>query len=365
MSPRLECCGIRYTFDAVIRTFTPVPSLPYTFDAELKAASRDVALQGFLSRSSLSWRRDQRLEEFGANEMVIPLPSPYRLFFEEAIHPFYVFQYFSVAIWSADGYYSYSIIIFLITMVSISVNVRLTYTNRLRLASLAHFDESVKVRRKILTVSYFCHLDIVAHYLAAACFIIPRLRFFPPLFHRSLLSTSLYQLSHSSPNTQESMYKTKISPFTALQMIPPGGGSQLASSKDLVPGDLVEVTNGILPCDLVVLSGECVVDENMLTGEAVPVRKVAYSIQSDGLKTFDPDVLAGTTLFGGTVVAQAKGAARGKPCIGMVCRTGFSTAKGTLLRQILHPKPHQLKCVLRCSLMDIRFAFFFKLQLEC
>lgn len=26
----------------------------------------------------------------------------------------------------------------------------------------------------------------------------------------------------------------------------------------------------------------------------------------------------------------------------MACRTGFQTAKGSLLRQILHPKPHQL-----------------------
>jgi magnesium-transporting ATPase (P-type) len=37
---------------------------------------------------------------------------------------------------------------------------------------------------------------------------------------------------------------------------------------------VVVVKNGVLPCDLVVLQGEAVVDENMLTGEAVPIRKV-------------------------------------------------------------------------------------------
>ena len=49
--------------------------------------------------------------------------------------------------------------------------------------------------------------------------------------------------------------------------------------------------------------GEAIVDENMLTGEAVPVRKVSYSPAVDGLN-YDPDVLKSCTLYGGTTVAQ-------------------------------------------------------------
>jgi len=39
------------------------------------------------------------------------------------------------------------------------------------------------------------------------------------------------------------------------------------SSTQLVPGDLVHVTTGLLPCDLSLLEGGCVVNESMLTGE--------------------------------------------------------------------------------------------------
>lgn len=39
------------------------------------------------------------------------------------------------------------------------------------------------------------------------------------------------------------------------------------SSTKLVPGDLVEITDELsIPCDLVLISGESVINESMLTG---------------------------------------------------------------------------------------------------
>lgn len=49
---------------------------------------------------------------------------------------------------------------------------------------------------------------------------------------------------------------------------------QYANSNDLVPGDVIKVPdNCTIPCDLILLSGSCIVNESMLTGESIPVIK--------------------------------------------------------------------------------------------
>ncbi|GLC61164.1 hypothetical protein PLESTB_001725200 [Pleodorina starrii] len=118
-----------------------------------------------------------------------------------------------------------------------------------------------------------------------------------------------------------------------------GGEVVRLSSACLVPGELVVVGPGTLPCDMVLLRGECIVDENMLTGESVPVRKVCYNPVADGL-SYEPEKCPACTLFGGTVVAQAR-APRGQKAVAMVCRTRFYSAKGQLLRSILFPREHE------------------------
>ena len=42
------------------------------------------------------------------------------------------------------------------------------------------------------------------------------------------------------------------------------------SSTDLVPGDVYEITDpglSLFPCDSLLLTGDCIVNESMLTGE--------------------------------------------------------------------------------------------------
>ena len=49
-------------------------------------------------------------------------------------------------------------------------------------------------------------------------------------------------------------------------------------SEELVPGDIIVVpNNNLMPCDAILLSGTCIVNESMLTGESVPVIKNAIS----------------------------------------------------------------------------------------
>lgn len=46
-------------------------------------------------------------------------------------------------------------------------------------------------------------------------------------------------------------------------------------SKRIVPGDIIYVPEGYkMPCDAILLNGECIVNEAMLTGEGIPQIKV-------------------------------------------------------------------------------------------
>ena len=48
---------------------------------------------------------------------------------------------------------------------------------------------------------------------------------------------------------------------------------EVIDSRDLVPGDLVEVEPGTLHADLLLLQGTAIVNEAMLTGESAPEQK--------------------------------------------------------------------------------------------
>jgi cation-transporting ATPase 13A2 len=59
------------------------------------------------------------------------------------------------------------------------------------------------------------------------------------------------------------------------------GGFQLTQcdSSELLPGDIVIVPESTcLPCDLILLTGTAIVNEAMLTGESIPVMKLALPI---------------------------------------------------------------------------------------
>jgi len=51
---------------------------------------------------------------------------------------------------------------------------------------------------------------------------------------------------------------------------------QLLDSENIVPGDIIVITNQMrLPCDAILIAGEVLVDEAVLTGESIPVPKSA------------------------------------------------------------------------------------------
>lgn len=125
-------------------------------------------------------------------------------------------------------------------------------------------------------------------------------------------------------------------------------------SSDLVPGDVYEVSDpslGQFPSDSLLLAGDCIVNESMLTGESVPVSKIPATDESLdlldlGATSIHPDI-AKHFLFSGTKIIRARRPQDGEDeeavALGLVVRTGFNTTKGALVRSMLFPKPSGFK----------------------
>eukprot|EP00095_Tigriopus_kingsejongensis_P012017 maker-scaffold982_size73714-snap-gene-0.8 protein:Tk12017 transcript:maker-scaffold982_size73714-snap-gene-0.8-mRNA-1 annotation:"cation-transporting atpase 13a3" len=114
------------------------------------------------------------------------------------------------------------------------------------------------------------------------------------------------------------------------------------SSEDLVPGDIISIpSHGCdLHCDAVLISGNAIVNEAMLTGESVPVTKTMIPNGRDDL--YDEKEHSRNTLFSGTRVIQTR-QYKGQRTLAVVLRTGFTTAKGKLVQSILYPAPVDFK----------------------
>lgn len=113
------------------------------------------------------------------------------------------------------------------------------------------------------------------------------------------------------------------------------------SSEELVPGDIFEVDCDmeILPCDGLLISGEVLLNESMLTGESIPV--VRKSIPSNESLASNLDNKA-SILYAGTRLMRVRGG-NSRRTLALVIRTGFDTFKGFLIRQIMFPPPLKFK----------------------
>ncbi|KAG8430963.1 hypothetical protein GDO86_019649, partial [Hymenochirus boettgeri] len=255
--------GTRYIWSDSARNFIKVSSL----DEGLTC--RDLHKRRFgLSHMDQSIRK----QIYGLNEIDVPVKSYLKLFIEEVLNPFYIFQLFSIILWMCDRYYYYSACIFLISVISIALSLYETRKQSVTLRNMVRVAVSVRVRRET-------------------------------------------------------------------------GEELLVNSTELVPGDcMVLPAEGILmPCDAALLSGECMVNESMLTGESVPEMKTPLTDGPQANFTpYSPDEHRRHTLFCGTHIIQAKTYLE-KEVIAVVTRTGFSTVKGNLISSILHPKPISFK----------------------
>lgn len=216
--------------------------------------------------------QEERLEIFGENNITIEEKSVVQILADEVLHPFYVFQIFSIFLWLADDYYYYAACIFIISLISV-------------LNSLYETKQTIHRLQEISRMS--CEIRVWRH-----------------------------------------------------------GFWKQIDSLDLVPGDVFEVdpTLSVLPCDAILINGECVVNESMLTGESVPVSKIQATQETAVAlpESFTSPLLAKSFLYNGTKLLKTK-SSNDEPVSAMCFKTGFNTTKGSLVRSMLFPKPMGFK----------------------
>ncbi|KAK2065762.1 ATPase [Colletotrichum caudatum] len=146
----------------------------------------------------------------------------------------------------------------------------------------------------------------------------------------------------------------EISRFECDVRVLRNGFWRYVPSSELVPGDVYEVSDPNLtqfPSDGILLSGDCIVNESMLTGESVPVSKspatdeTMYTLDL-AAPTVSPEI-AKHFLFCGTKIIRARRPQEDRDgdavALALVVRTGFGTTKGSLVRSMLFPKPSGFK----------------------
>ncbi|XP_029436037.1 probable cation-transporting ATPase 13A3 isoform X2 [Rhinatrema bivittatum] len=263
-------------------------NVKYLWDPGTQCFRRLAALEEGVPCSAIHHRHGAGLSRtaqeyrklfYGANQIEVKVPSVLKLLIKEVLNPFYVFQVFSVILWSCDDYYYYASAILFMSVLSISASL---YT----------------VRKQF----------VVLHDMVAA---------------HNVMRVTVCRGDHETEET---------------------------FSTDLVPGDVIVVpANGmLLPCDAVLISGTCIVNESMLTGESVPVTKTSLHCPTPvgngeaQEETYSPEEHRRHTLFCGTAVIQTRYYS-GETVRAVVVRTGFSTSKGQLVCSILYPKPMDFK----------------------
>lgn len=118
------------------------------------------------------------------------------------------------------------------------------------------------------------------------------------------------------------------------------------AANEIVPGDVVFLSPGVIHCDMLLLTGEVVADESALTGEATPQSKVPIDPLSQ--VKYDPTLHKRQTLSAGTRIQECHKA------IALVKNTASYTTKGELLREILAFRRHRVPIE-----VDLPIAVFF------
>lgn len=263
--------------------------------------------QGHMTNESMIFAYNR----WGPNDFNIPIPHFLDLYMEHLVAPFFVFQVLCLFLWSLDDYWYYSVFTLMMLMIFEGVMCNQRQNNVLMMRNM---------RR-------------------------------PPFFIYVFRNNAWIEI--------------------CSDVMVPGDIISLTADKPVLPDardhrKKVDSNNSfegkVLPCDVLLIRGNCVVNEAMLTGESVPKVKESVVENQDQLAVLTGTEKSGVDitkhaawsrhfLLGGTLLQQHASSSAdndkiGKQnkhyaqipdapdggCVGIVIRTGFSTTQVTIFQ---------------------------------
>jgi hypothetical protein len=293
-----------------------------------------------------------RLHYLGPNTIPFKVDDWGTLLNKEFFTAFYVYQLLVYTVWFWYSYLVVATFMSITVMVSAAANIFIARTNQKTIAAMTVYSTNVGVRRDMRWLT----LDSAEIVPGDVCTIRSTQTQTKPLPRNMNAGSPARSSPPSSPSSSVS--------FAADV----GGGERAHLGDDAEEevgcgGDASQENEGassrgwVLPCDMLLLSGSCVVDESGLTGESMPVQKVQVPVQMPvpqhgSRKGVAASAAAGNDatkkkkhlLFAGTTVLQVQGGADGTGVpVGVVLSTGINTDKGQLIAQILFPTQMRFK----------------------
>jgi cation-transporting ATPase 13A2 len=113
--------ALRYAWDQNTQTYERINGLDHHTTCE--AILNDY--KGFASQL-----QELKFKYYGKNSIEVEVKSYFRLFVEEILTPFYIFQIWACALWAVDEYYYYAACIISISLISMILS--LVETKRVR-----------------------------------------------------------------------------------------------------------------------------------------------------------------------------------------------------------------------------------------
>jgi len=262
---------IRFIFDPISKNYKPIINWK---DPEWTSVRS--AINGIESEEV----HTQRQRIFGINVAEIKQKSTLSFLLDEILHPFYIFQVFSIILWCTEDYYYYAFCIFLMSVWSTLTALKTSKDNLKKISEMSKFT---------------CPVVVYRNYE-----------------NDNMNSTTITSKDKNKDKSGKGKNKNQNNLGTEKDQDSP---FKHIDSSELVPGDVLVIAPDeleTLPCDAIILKGDCIVNESMLTGESMPVNKIP--IKDEELKNLDfekdDDIitnLGNCCLFAGTNIVRVRG----------------------------------------------------------